>query len=62
MALGRAEAVALGMFADLADGAVDFEAVREALDAVEQGEDPAGVTVGPEDESIETTAGNFVVE
>lgn len=36
--------------------------IREALEAVERGEDPAGVTLGPEDERIETTAGNLVVE
>jgi nitrite reductase/ring-hydroxylating ferredoxin subunit len=36
--------------------------IREALDAVERGEDPAGVTLGPEEERIETTAGNLVVE
>ena len=35
--------------------------IREALDAVARGEDPAGVTHGPEDENIETTAGNLVL-
>ena len=38
--------------------------LREALDAVERGEDPAGVTRGVPgrmDEIVETTAGNLVV-
>ena len=35
--------------------------IREALDAVERGEDPAGVARGAEHQSIETTAGNLVV-
>ena len=41
--------------------------IQEALDAVERGEDPAGVTCGGlgkpggEDQLVETTAGNLVV-
>jgi nitrite reductase/ring-hydroxylating ferredoxin subunit len=35
--------------------------IREALDAVERGEDPAGLSRGPDDEVIGTTAGNLVV-
>jgi len=35
--------------------------IREALDVVERGEDPAGVTRGVEDAVVATTAGNLVV-
>ena len=38
--------------------------IREALDAVERGEDPAGVTrgvPGVDTQLVETTAGNLVV-
>jgi hypothetical protein len=35
--------------------------IREALEAVERGEDPAGVARGVDDQLVETTAGNLVV-
>ncbi len=35
--------------------------IREALEAVERGEDPTGVTRGAEQQNIVTTAGNLVV-